>query len=228
MVKEADRITAKTQLAKFSTTAETQIIHLAKLLNIANSKIPDYLRKKIGEKISAGEVIAIKKGFFSSSVVKSPIEGKLVGLDLAKGTISLVKYEKVAREDLVCPVSGKIITVGKSALEIETNSPIFKAVKGEGPDVAGDLKYIVGDDLAAWDVHDDVEESVVLCRSVKEATLIKLQVIGAKGLILVKIKGEIELPWIQVEENVFEKLVHLGGYRVWLRPKEKQIVILDN
>ena len=92
LVGVGERISSKTILAKFSQAHEAETIHLAKLLSVGNSKISQYLKKKIGEKITAGEVIAQKKGFFSSTVVKSPISGKLVDLDLSKGTLNLLKY----------------------------------------------------------------------------------------------------------------------------------------
>lgn len=227
LVSSGEKITSKTPLVKFSEKVDHQTIHLAKLLGVPASKIPKFLKKKIGESVSAGDVIAEKKGLFSSSVVRSPLSGKLGELDLAKGTINLVKYSEDQKDDLISPVSGKIVSVAKSYLEIEVDNPIFKAIKGDGNDTVGKLKYVGGSDLGTLDVDGDVEDCIILCKSVKEETLVKLQVLGTRGGIFLKIKDEGALPWILVEENTFKNLIDFDAKLVWLRPKEKQVIILE-
>lgn len=234
LVEEGDSITAKTILGKFSDTHEIETIHLAKLLSVANDKIYKYLKKKAGEKVTSGEVIAEKKGFLSSSVVKSPISGKLLEMDLLKGTINLLKYSKegqvrlgAGREEIISPVSGKVVTIGKTAIEINTNSPIFKGESGEGSDAFGDLKYLEGEVLGILDFHAELEDSIVMCKAVGEATLVKFAVLGVKGMILMDVKNEMALPWISVEENIFGKLKDFVSDKIWLRPGEKQIIILE-
>lgn len=227
LVEEGDSITTKTILGKFSDTHEIETIHLSKLLSVANDKIYKYLKKKAGEKVTSGEVIAEKKGFLSSSVVKSPISGKLLEMDLLKGTINLLKYSKEGREEIISPVSGKVVTIGKTAIEINTNRPIFKGESGEGSDSFGDLKYLEGEVLGILDFHAELEDSIVMCKAVGEATLAKFAVLGVKGMILMDVKNEMALPWICVEENIFGKLKDFVSDKIWLRPGEKQIIILE-
>lgn len=227
LLEVGDHITSKTILAKLGESSEGETIHLAKLLGVANDKISHYLKKNIGEDIEEGEVIAQKKGLFSHSVVRSPIKAKLAQLDLSKGSINLLKYSKEKKADLVSPIEGKVVTIGKSAIEIEINNHLFKGVKGEGQDAVGDLCYLKGENLGISDSQNDVEEAIVLVKSMQEATIVKFSVIGAKGAVIVKVNGEPSLPWIQVEENVFSKLTDFADKKVWLRPTEKQLVILD-
>lgn len=222
-----DRITNKTTLAKISETHSSETIHLAKLLSVGSGKISKYLKKKIGEKIAAGEVIAEKKGLFSSSVVKSPINGTLTELDLSKGTVGLVRHSKEGKKDLLSPVAGKVTAVGRDSLEIEISNPVFKAVTGEGTEVVANLKYLKGDEVGVLETHDNIEESVVLCKFAGSATLVKFSVLDVKGVVMLKIKGDAVLPWIAVEENVFEKLIHFDKKKIWLRPAEKEIIILE-
>lgn len=227
LVKEGDHITDKTTLAKFDEVHNLETIHLAKLLGVNSAKIAGYLQRKVGGKIHAGDIIAEKKGFFSSTIVKSPIDGELLEMDLSKGTISLTKYSIDAKKDLVSPVSGKIMAIGKFAIEIEVKNQSVKGIKGDGKDVMGELKYLKGDVVGVLESHDNLEESVVLCKYAQEATLVKFSVIGVKGMVMQKIKGDTILPWILVEENIFEKLINCDKKKVWLRPNQKQIVILD-
>lgn len=227
MVCQGDHITANTTLAKLIESFESETIHLAKLLSVPNSNISKYLKKKIGEKIEAGEVIAEKKGFLSSSYVKSPINGKLEQLDLSAGTLSLLKYSKEGKKEFLSPVSGKVVSIGKSSIEIEVKNPVFTAVKGEGNETIGNLCFLDKDEIGVLDMQNEVDDSIVIGRSFTEVALLKLSVIGGLGVITIKIKKDISFPWVQVEENVFDKLTDFAGQQVWLKPEDKQIVILD-
>lgn len=225
-VEVGDKITEKTILAKSSHHEETETIHLSKLLSVRNGEISKFVVKKIGEKIDAGDILAAKKGFFSSTVVKSPTSGKLLELDLSKGTITLSKFTK-EKQDVTSPVAGKIVNIGKSVIEIETDSPVFKAIAGTGSDVTGVLLFLPSEEVGILDISDDIENSVIMYKSAGDAVLVKLSVLGAVGFITLKIRKEMFVPWVQIEDNVFGKLKEFAGKKIWLRPEAKQIVILS-
>lgn len=226
LVKVGDRFSPKTTIVKYDKNHGVETIHLAKFLNVAEGKIAKYIKKTGGEEVAAGEVLAEKKGIFSKSLVRSPLTGKVVAIDYTKGIISLLKYDKEKKEDLVSVVSGKVVAVSKSGVEIEIDSPLFKAEKGEGKEVVGDLSYLAKDMVSILDVHDEVKDRVILCQSAHAATLVKFQVLGVKGVVMLKIKGRVDLPWLEVDEKIFEKLITFDGCGVWVRPKQKEIVCL--
>lgn len=227
LVAEGDRIAGATTIARYSQARHTETIHLAKLLNVPNKDVPKYLHKKIGDRIESGDILAKKKGFFSTSAVRSPISGKIAQLDVSDGTMDLLKFSAKNQDDVISPVSGKVISVGKSAVEIETDNPVFKTSKGEGRNICGHLIFIEGEETGILDIHGDAEDSIVMCNSIDEAAQIKLLVLGGKGIILQKVKVGITIPWVQVDETVFKKLAHFSGKGVWLIPENRQIVILD-
>lgn len=222
-----DRITYKTTIAKTGESREIETIHLAKLLGVPNNQISKHLRKMVGEKVSSGDILAEKTGLFSSSKVRSPLNGKIAEMDLSLGTLSLVKYSREVREDLVSPIEGNVVGIGRSAIEIETESHLFKGIKGEGKSVIGDLRYIDSPQVGILDFHDDIENSIVMCGSAGEATLIKFSVLGVLGVILQKVSANITLPWVQVDAHIFGKLSHFAGKKIWLNPENKQIVVLE-
>lgn len=227
LVEAGDSITNKTLLAKSSPSLLVETIHLAKLLGISNNKISKYLQKHIGEKVHAGDILASKKGLFSSSVVRSPIDGKLVGSDLARGIICISKKDEDENESLYSPVSGKVISISKSFIEIESDNLILKSEKAQGPQVQGELRLLQEENVGILQSFDDLENSIVLCRDASEAVLVKFSVIGVLGIIMISIPKEEDLTWMQINESTFEKLMKFDGQKIWLRPSEKQIIIID-
>lgn len=227
LVAAGERISGKTVIARYSETHQTETIHLAKLLGVPNHKIPKYLKKKAGDYIAAGDTIAQKKGFFSLSSVRSPINGKLVEFDLSRGTVSLAKQTKSDKTDMVLPVSGKILSIGRSVIEIEIENPVFPAQKGEGKSATGVLRKLTAENVGILDFQDDLEDAVVLCHSVQEAALVKFSVLGVRGIILQKMRPDITMPWVQVEDDIYGKLARHAGQKIWLLPQNRQIVLLD-
>lgn len=226
-VEVGDSITNKTLLGKFLPSSHIETIHLAKLLGISNNKISKYLQKQIGEKVKAGDVIAVKKGILSSSIVRSPINGKLVELDLARGILSLAKYEDEDKEALFSPIAGKVTSISKSFIEIESESLILKSEKAQGREVMGKLRYIQAEKVGILQNYDEIDNSIVLCQTASEALLVKFSVIGVLGIIMVSFPKIKDLTWTQVSEGTFEKLMKFADKKIWLRPNEKQIVILE-
>lgn len=226
-VEVGDSITNKTILAKSSPNLHIETIHIAKLLGIPNNKIAQYLRKQIGEKVQSGDILAAKKGLFSSSIVRSPIDGKLVELDLARGILCISKKDEDENESLYSPVSGKITSISKSFIEIESDNLILKSEKAQGPKVQGKLRLIQEENVGILRSFDDLENSIVLCRDASEAVLAKFSVIGVLGIIMVSIPIVKDLTWMQINEATFEKLMKFDGKNIWLRPNEKQIIVLE-
>ncbi len=224
-VAQGDRVNAKTVIVKREPDYETVTIHLAKLLGIPNQKISGCFTKKTGDQISPGEIIAEKKGIFSKSIVRSPIRGKVGELDLGRGTVNLLKYSD-NKEEIIIPVTGIVTDIGKSAVQIEIENTVFGAEKGEGKDTIGQLRLLGSEDAGILSAHSDVSGEIVLCYDAHEVALLKFQVIGVLGIIMVKIPKEFYLPWLQVDENTFKKLTELQDKKIWLRPREKQIICL--
>lgn len=227
LVAEGDNITPKTVLLKCDQNQESETIHIAKLLGVSSDKISKYMRKKTGEKITVGEILAERRGIFSSSFVRSPISGEIGRLDLSRGVLGLIKFANNSETDFSSFVHGKVISIGKSAIEVETENTIFQAVKGEGKDVKGELRYMVKAEVGVQDSFEIIEDSIILCQSASEATFVKFSVLGVKGLIVTKMKKEMVLPWVLVDGDNFVKLEKYKDQKIWLRPKDKQIVILD-
>lgn len=227
LVAAGDKINPKTALARYHSSFSYDKLHVAKLLNVKNHKILKFLKKKLQDKIKAGDIIAEKKGMFSTVKVKSPFDGTIGEADLTNGSLSILQDTKTRQQDFFSLVSGTVSEIGKSFLTIETDCPIFKSEKSEGSDASGILRFLEKEKVGILDYFDDLENSIVLCRSIDEAVTVKFQVIGVRGIITLGPKREIGMPWMSVSENTLDKLVKFDGKKIWIRPFEKEIIIID-
>lgn len=227
MVTVGDHITPKTPLIKFSGNDSFDTLHLAKLLSVKNDKILKYLKKKIQDTVKEGDIIAEKKSLFSSIKVKSPITGILGQADLASGTVRILPDKKGELQDLFSPIAGKVVDIGKSFLAIETQHTILNGEKSEGRQISGVLRVLEKDKIGILDYFDDLENSVVLCRYLDDAVVVKFFVMGVKGIISLEPKKDSALTWMSLSESTFEKLSKFANKKIWMRPAEKEIIIVD-
>lgn len=236
LVGVGDAVTGKTVLAKYAAFSEEKPIPLAELLHIAPSRVLSFLKKRVGEEVHMGDTIAEKRGFLHALTVKSPITGILKEVDLTRGTLTLSKNPKGThsgqnQEELISPVSGKILRVTNAYIEIETEGQLYKLQKGGGEGVLGELFYFVHEEIDMFDVDENVSGKIVVCSTFGDDILTKLDVLEAKGIIFQKpTKGDIDIAfsWGQVEKDVFLELGENKGKTVWLQPEEKQVLVLES
>ena len=220
-------ITSDTLLAEDEQEKLERIIPVGKLLDVPSSSILKYLKKKIHDKVNIGEVIATKRGIFSSVSVKSPFSGQISELDLTKGVLTVSETSGSAKKKIFSQFSGKVTAVSANFIAIEVSGTGFHATKASGEDTIGTLFYLSGDPISIHDISSQEGSCIVLCRSLEEDTLMKSEVISMSGLITRKTPAETVLPWLAVDEEVFLKLIKNDGKTVWIWPEVKQIVVIE-
>jgi len=217
---------AKTVLVMPGKFETSEIIPLAKILGIGKTKVARYLKKRIGEEVTSGDIIAEKRSFFSSSIIKSPTSGKLAQIDLSSGTLTLLVKKKETFDKIITPIAGRITNISKSYIELEVEAEDFNIIKGQGKDVLGKLKFVDFEILGVLDVPEDVEGNIIVCNTVAQESITKLEVLGVFGLVLLhSLPTNSDLSWVQVNEDVFRKLAHHTGQNIWVRPDSRQIVV---
>jgi len=225
LVEVGDKINRNTALATGGSDKSENLIHLSRLLHVDPARIVKYLRKRIGEEVTSGDLLAQKKGFFSLHTVTSPIAGKISSIDLKKGTLTIAGSDDST--DFVSPTAGYVVRIEQSHIEVEIEGQVFKGGRGQGDDSFGNLVAITGEDIGILDIACDVDDSIVLAHSLKKEAIVKLEVMGAVGLVLLKPLKESTLAWVQVDEEVFKKIQDKNSGFGWLRPKEKQLVVIE-
>lgn len=226
LVSAGDEINPQTPLFQSSSEEKKEVIPVASILQIKEELIYKYLKKREGVKIQTGEILAEKKSLLSSSIIKAPVAGILKEIDLKRGTLTLAVTEGRTHK-VTLPIRGKITKVTSGYLEIEIDGKSFKGEKGKGREVVGKLAFIDGGKVGTLDIKDNVEGCVVISKKFLPEAIVKLEVLEAVGFICREIISETELPWVIVTEENFNHLKSHALQNIWLRPEEKQIVILD-
>lgn len=226
LVSVGDEIDPHTPVFAHLRQAKIEVIPVAGILQVKEGSITKYLKKSVGSQITEGEVLAEKKGLLSTSVIKSPSKGTIKELDLKKGTVTVVCAQEKS-DKIVLPIRGKISKITPHHLEIETEGKSFRGESGVGKEVIGDLLFFDGAKIGVLDIRDDVEESVVVCRVFLPETVAKLEVLGAVGLISGKKVPETDLPYVVVTDEILDHLKIAVSKKIWIRPMEKQIIVLD-
>lgn len=230
LVDEGDEVTSGKILWTEEKSSAKKIIHLAHLIDVQPKDILKYLKKKIGEKVFSGELIAEKKSFFSTLSVRSPIAGVIQDIDLKKGTLTLASEEKSFARKISLPISGRILSIGKDYLEIEVENEVLLGEKGGGNDVEGELFYFNLDRVDLFDIKDEVEKCIIFVKKISKHALIKLEVLGGTGLIIQNfdelVEEDIPISWIKVGDLLAKKLSSFDKKRVWLRPSMGEIIVL--
>lgn len=227
LVDVGDTVSSDTVLLEEFSSKQKEVIPISKLLNVKEDSIHRLLRKKIGEQIEVGEILATSKTFFSSKSIKSPVAGILSEIDLALGTLTLMaKAGNASTRKIKSPIKGKVKNITKTALDLEVEGDVLDLIRGFGKERMGKLVYMEKEDLGILDVANEVENCIVSSYQISPDVMVKLEVMGAVGLVVVK-EPKGDLPWGQVEAIVFKKLKAVDGRMVWLRPEAKQLVVVD-
>ena len=227
LVDVGDTVSSGTVLLEEFSSKQKEIISISKLLNVKGDSIHRHLRKKIGEQVEIGEILATSKTFFSSKSIKSPVAGTLSEIDLALGTLTLMaKSGNRNLRKIKSPIKGKVKNITKTVLDLEVEGEVLDLVRGSGEERMGKLVYMEKEDLGILDVVNEVEDCIVSSYQIPPDVMVKLEVMGAVGLVVVR-EPKGDFPWGQVEAIVFKKLKTVDGKMVWLRPEAKQLVVVD-
>lgn len=229
LVDRGDTIAPGKAIAEKKIRQTIETVNIAKLLRIKPDKIAKYLKKSIGSKVEKNDVLAVKKSLFRSYILKSHVAGALKEIDVKKGTLSITaEVDSSAKaQKITFPMKGKVVSCGKTQIEIEIDAPFYKGEAGEGNTEEGPLLHLKGEKITILDVPAAAFSSLILANQIGYSVLTKLDVLEAKGLIVTHRPRENILPWIQVADSVYDKLIPYSGRRVWLRPREKEIIIIE-
>lgn len=226
-VEEGQAVDNKTVIYETQGISEDRVLPISEILRVSPHKISKLLKKQPGSQVFQGELLAEKKSFVSQVSVRSPLNGIIKEIDLKKGFLIIRPKSSEEYQKISIPVKGIIKKIGKNSIEIEIRGELMTAVKGEGENAFGNLLNLTKSRTGSIDFDLEVEDKIVMLPEINSASCAKLEVLGSPGAIVKKCEGQCDFTFLEVEDETFNRLSKLEGHLSWIRPKEKEIIVME-
>ena len=120
-VSAGDKIAAGQVIAAGSDSIHEEIIPLAHTLKLIPQKAINLLKKNLGDSITAGDVLAIKKSLLGSQKVISEFSGTLVKIDETTGDLTIrVTGDIQNLKTITAPVDGVVESCNEKEIILKT------------------------------------------------------------------------------------------------------------
>lgn len=143
LARKGSRVDAEEIVATAFVPAEPRIVNVARELVIAPSRIERSMRRELGNKVTAGEVLA-RSGGLGGRACYAPVTGVIAGVDVETGYVSIAPDP--TQYDLKAAVSGFVMDVHPyEGVTIETLGLQVYGAFGVGDERFGVLHLLVTD-----------------------------------------------------------------------------------
>jgi len=145
-LKVGDEVSYDTVVARSQIKGDPEIVKVAALLGFASrpEDLPTYMKKKVGDRVSKGEVIAgysVLFGLFKKWAT-SPIDGIIESISTVTGQVVIRGLPIPVEVDAYIP--GKVVKVlPKEGAVIETNAAFIQGIFGIGGETHGRIRMAV-------------------------------------------------------------------------------------
>ncbi len=188
-LKVGDQVGFDTVVARSKIPGDPQMINIAETLGVDPGMIGGTLKKKQGDRVKKGEIIAQDKALFGliKRFAYSPIDGQIE-------TLSEVTGQAIIREDPIdieinSYIQGEVSRIiGSKGVEITTNAAIVQGIFGIGGESFGDLTVAVESSstpLTVDKISEAHKDKIVVGGSfVGKDAFSKAASLGVKGIIV--------------------------------------------
>jgi len=190
LVKKGDRVNFETPLFENNVYEEIKI-DVVKNLEINPKTIFRYLVKLVGEKVEKDEIIASKKGIFSSKKIASPFDGTITEIDHNLGTVTINTLSSDKKNIILSPFFGTVEKVEKNLLKIKLNKGEEFELKKSSDDFGGEIFYLNQSEYYQIS-NETLENKIIVSTDEKLPSFIqiKAEALGAKGFITLQSLSE--------------------------------------
>lgn len=203
-------------------------INLSEILKIKGRDIFKFLKKKPTESIARNEILAQRKSFVSTLLVRSPIGGVISHIDLTRGTVHIKPEMPSSTQKITSPVAGVIRTIARDQIAIEIKGTKISGIGGRGAEISGELLNVAKMHSSIFELGIEVEDKIVLINQVTADVMAKLDTLGSRGIITEKVQKYGEFPYILVNNHIFKDLEAYNGQNVWMRPGAAEVIIIED
>jgi hypothetical protein len=188
LTKIGDIVSYDTIVARTDVPGDPELIKATTILGVDEDEIEDFLTKKVGDKVTKGEILGQYKMFFGliNREVVSPIDGEIESMSKLTGQV-IVRPDPIPVE-VNAYIPGEIIDIipGEGVV-VETHAAFIQGILGLGGEAHGELRVVVNspeEELTAEKIKDDNAGCVLIGGSIitKEA-VVKAIELGVSGLV---------------------------------------------
>lgn len=225
------------------------IINLAQQFSESSEKVRKYLRKKPGDSVKVGDVLAVKRSFMGVREEKaiSRVEGTIARYERDAGNLIITLATETRVSDIVSPVDGIVTMWDNDKIVIGTDKDVYPGRKGAGEAGMGEI-FVLDGAFSQQDTSSQESEislyyaldsravgKIIVGGNFPRDLLIKSIGMGAIGIIGTEIRNEdieytsgrhMQVPIIEVDNNTVEKIIQWKGKKIYLNSPEKLLVLL--
>lgn len=191
LLKNGSNVDIGTPFLEFSTQSLVNI-PLAKKLKIHPASIFKYIKKFVGEPLKKGEVLALKKGFFSSTKILSEYDGIIKEIDHDDGQL-LIEIENNEKKKTLAYFKGEVEEINKYELQLKVKTGKEYLTKKTTGNFGGQTMYLKDSDDKT--ITAECNNSICVVESPTSYTQSKTEALGINGFItLNSLPEETNLP----------------------------------
>jgi hypothetical protein len=226
-----------------------EIIDLTGIYQEPADKVRNYLQKSPGDTVAPGDVLAEKKGMLgiSRDAVVAQVQGTVLRYEREHGRLVIRLLEPRSKptstpdtsvpREIISPLAGVVGVCHNDQIVIESESKALVGTRGVGGQAQGVLLDLLNDQhepVESTGIGKETHDKILLVQGMTRDALAKASVIGVAGVIGVGIVQEdldylvhrrIDLPVIDVGEEVAKKLKKLQGKQIAIDGSERTIMV---
>ena len=190
MVEQGQQVTAETIVARTELPGPVKTINVVNQLGIDASQIEAFMKKKVGESFSAGEILAESKPLLGLKFLQTKIPAEFDG---TVDSISTVTGQVILRYpprpvEISAYVDGTVVDVKpREGVTVETRGAFIQGIFGIGGETSGELVMGVEsptDTLDERNIKPEFQNKVVVGGSLFTASaFMRAREVGVRGVI---------------------------------------------
>ncbi len=243
LIIQGDVVTSGQVIAK-KEAPQDEVVNIIQALNVSRYHAKKVLKKGPGERISPGDVIAVKKSFFGKDQAKvvSQITGTILRYERNTGNLVVRTDVDATSLELISPVAGSVTLCNNREIVIETEGAYVTTGVALGNTGEGALFVLSesfddgGSDNALYYLDSRATEKIVLAKNLTRDLVIKGDSIGVVGFLGTTISNEditylqekqIELPVIEITPELVAKIHTWENKKIMIETRSKAIILRE-
>lgn len=251
-IKEGEKISVGQVLA--TRTRENKVtVELAELLDVSGRKAKRLLKKRPGDIVLPGDILAMKKQFLSRKLVKSNVGGIISDYDRSTGTLTILQQDVTVKRDntdgeimkndastesIKSPIDGTVAMCNNEQIVIETDKDVVPADDAIGSTAQGELLLFTIDDkdVMAHELDVSIIGKVLYGGRFSREVLLKAIGMEAAGILGHYISTEdlayitkrnIQTPVLVINPDFGKTIISWKGKTVYVSGNTKSILLLN-